>query len=129
MLWAGDSRVYRWRAGRLEQLTRDHSVAAEGGRDGLSETQRRHTGGWGSAALALDLHRDQVQPGDRFLLCSDGLTRSVPDVADSGRGWQNPDIRAAVDGADRRRRLQAGAPGQRHRAHRRGVCGCALSRR
>jgi serine/threonine protein phosphatase PrpC len=33
----------------------------------------------GEAALHLDVRRDRVRLGDRYLLCSDGLTREVPD--------------------------------------------------
>lgn len=75
VLWAGDSRAYRWRNGRLQQLTRDHSYAELAGSDSHAIT--RAVGG--DVTLDLDLVRDQVRPGDRFLLCSDGLTRMVPD--------------------------------------------------
>ncbi len=76
VLWAGDSRAYRWRDGRLEQLTRDHSLAAETGANGAdSHAITRAVGG--EATLELDVHRDRVHRGDRFLLCSDGLTRTV----------------------------------------------------
>ena len=44
VVWAGDSRVYRWRGGRFEQLTRDHS-AAEPGDAGTSRTVERHYAG------------------------------------------------------------------------------------
>jgi type VI secretion system protein ImpM len=75
VLWAGDSRAYRWRSGRLQQLTHDHSFAELEGSDSHAIT--RAVGG--DVTLDLDLVRDQVRPGDRFLLCSDGLTRMVPD--------------------------------------------------
>lgn len=75
VLWAGDSRVYRWRNGGLQQLTRDHSFAELEGSDSHAIT--RAVGG--DVTLELDLVRDQVRPGDRFLLCSDGLTRMVSD--------------------------------------------------
>jgi type VI secretion system protein ImpM len=76
ILWAGDSRVYRLRSGKLEQLTRDHSLAASGEADSHAIT--RAVGG--EPTLDLDVYRDRVHPGDRFLLCSDGLTRTVPDA-------------------------------------------------
>jgi type VI secretion system ImpM family protein len=78
VLWAGDSRAYRLRNGGLEQLTRDHSLAAMEGSDGAdSHAITRAVGG--EETLELDVIRERVHPGDRFLLCSDGLTRTVPE--------------------------------------------------
>ncbi len=107
VLWAGDSRVYRWRAGTLEQLTRDHSLAQLAGSDAAeSSVITRAVGIDGD--LTLDVHRDAVRPDDRFLLCSDGLTRVLPDSEISD--WMKlPDIHAAVEGLIKAT-LDAGAP-------------------
>jgi type VI secretion system protein ImpM len=108
VLWAGDSRVYRWRSGRLEQLTRDHSLVDPDGLIGgqLSHAVTRAVGG--EATLSLDVYRDGVRAGDRFLLCSDGLTRAVPD--NQIRAWmERDDIRTAVNGLIKAT-LDAGAP-------------------
>ncbi len=108
ILWAGDSRVYRLRTGRLEQLTRDHSLAGgEAGASGEeSHAVTRAVGG--EPGLNLDLHLDHVRAGDRFLLCSDGLTRVVTETAI--RGWlEHDDIRAAASGLINAT-LDAGAP-------------------
>jgi type VI secretion system ImpM family protein len=104
VLWAGDSRAYRWRKGRLEQLTQDHSVAdaEETGSTAIT----RAVGG--EETLLLDVLRDRVHAGDRFLLCSDGLTRMVPES--QIRAWmEHDDIRGAVDGLIKAT-LDAGAP-------------------
>jgi type VI secretion system protein ImpM len=72
--WAGDSRAYLWRNGELLQLTRDHSLGAAdappGSPAGNGEITRA-VGGHDS--LELEFVADLVAPGDRFLLCSDGL--------------------------------------------------------
>ena len=104
VLWAGDSRAYRCREGRLEQLTRDHSLTeAEGG---TSTAITRAVGG--EETLLLDVYRDRVHAGDRFLLCSDGLTRIVPEG--QIRTWMAyGDIREAVEGL-MKATLAAGAP-------------------
>jgi type VI secretion system protein ImpM len=107
VLWAGDSRVYRSRAGRLEQLSQDHSLAAISG-PGAAESSVITRAVGVQPDLTLDIHRDAVQAGDRFLLCSDGLTRVVPD-AQIASLMENPDISAAVDGLIRAT-LDAGAP-------------------
>src|SRR5690606_11807687 len=77
----GDSRVYRLRHGCLTQLTTDHTWAAElnlqnAGTE-VDHAITRAVGG--EASLVLDLHRDRVRLGDRYLLCSDGLTQEVDD--------------------------------------------------
>jgi type VI secretion system protein ImpM len=108
VLWAGDSRVYRWRDGRLEQLSRDHSLAELDGLAGTAESNVITRAVGVQSSLTLDLYRDSVRPDDRFLLCSDGLTRTVPD-AQIDKWIQHPDIRLAVDGLIKAT-LDAGAP-------------------
>jgi serine/threonine protein phosphatase PrpC len=106
ILWAGDSRVYRSREGRLEQLTRDHSLASEPGLTVHSNVVTRAIGA--DQAVVLDVYRDRVRAGDRFLLCSDGLTRVLSDT--QIQGWlTQTDIRASVDGLIDST-LAAGAP-------------------
>jgi type VI secretion system protein ImpM len=82
VLWAGDSRAYRLRENRLECLTEDHAVCDdEPSRADSSPPSLAITRAVGCAQLLeLDLHRDSVRQGDRFLLCSDGLTREVSDA-------------------------------------------------
>jgi type VI secretion system protein ImpM len=96
LLWAGDSRIYRLRDARLQQLTRDHSAAVSvGGHRIESNVVTRAVGV--SPGLLLDEIREDVRPGDRFLLCSDGLTRKIPD--DRIEAWmQHADIEVAVEG-------------------------------
>ena len=107
VLWAGDSRAYRWRAGTLEQLTRDHSLAEMIGTNASESSVITRAVGV-DPELTLDVHRDAVRPDDRFLLCSDGLTRVLPES--EIRGWlQQPDIQVAVDGLIKAT-LNAGAP-------------------
>ncbi len=77
----GDSRAYRLRAGRLEQLTRDHSLVAELEAAGVGAHTKANahllTRALGSGAPGHDLRVVDARPGDRFLLCSDGLSSIV----------------------------------------------------
>ncbi len=97
VVWAGDSRAYLWRGGVLDRLTRDHSVAETDGpgRDPESNVVTRALGA--EASIRLDVARFPVLPGDRFLLCSDGVSRVVPD-GEIGKALGGQDIRGAVDG-------------------------------
>jgi len=97
VLWAGDSRVYRWRHHRLAQLTTDHTWAAELNLQHAEEEAdhaiTRAVGGEGS--LALDVRRDKVLLGDRYLLCSDGLTHELSDV-EIAIAMAAPDVQACA---------------------------------
>lgn len=84
----GDSRLYRLRAGELVCLTRDHSLLQEQlDRGMISPEQARHapyrnlvTRALGvEAQVAVELAEHAVQPGDVYLLCSDGLHDMVDD--------------------------------------------------
>lgn len=86
VFWIGDSRVYRWRDGALEQLTRDHSLVQEMVDAGVltPEQARAHPrANVVTRALGVDPEAEPdmltvpVEPGDRFLLCSDGLSGMV----------------------------------------------------
>ena len=88
-LWAGDSRLYRMRAGRLRQLTRDQSHVQDLVDRGeiLSEAAATHpmanivTNLIGAFdRLVLEERHDQLEPGDILLLCSDGLSNTVRDA-------------------------------------------------
>ncbi len=81
-LWAGDSRVYRLRGDQFHQMTKDHTVAqGKFERGELSANKvASHPGAHVLTravgvhqTLHLDLDYQTVEPGDRFLLCSDGL--------------------------------------------------------
>jgi serine/threonine protein phosphatase PrpC len=108
VVWAGDSRAYRLREGRLERLTRDHSLAESGAlAEGESSSAITRAVG-GEPTLALDVRRDRVRAGDRFLLCSDGLTRTLSDGLIQELMTQES-IRGAVDDLIKAT-LTAGAP-------------------
>lgn len=82
----GDSRAYLIREGRATQLTQDHSVAGELMRDGrLSQQEaRRHPQRHmltrslgGERAPEVDVVEVRLAPGDRLVLCTDGLTGAL----------------------------------------------------
>ncbi len=84
----GDSRAYRIREGELEQLTEDHSLVGDLMRSGrlTAEEAEAHpqrsviTRALGTdPEVTVDTSVVDAQPGDLFLLCSDGLTTMVAD--------------------------------------------------
>lgn len=105
-LWlghVGDSRAYLLRAGRLRQLTEDHSLVADLVKSGsLSPAQakdhpRRNviTRAVGiQTTISPDVLSVQVEPRDRLILCTDGLTNPV-DVADIERLASRVDLESA----------------------------------
>ena len=76
----GDSRAYLWHDERLEPLTRDHSLAEAEFRAGLLESDDTLAAIGREPDVEVDLAEIPVQPGDYLLLCSDGLTRMVPEM-------------------------------------------------
>jgi protein phosphatase len=110
----GDSRAYRLRGGKLERLTRDHSLVEEMRRKGqLTDAQAEDHPQRSIITRALgpepevdvDVQTVPVSPGDVFLICSDGLTTMLSDekIADllSGATSMEAAVRALVDEANR----------------------------
>ena len=89
-LWAGDSRAYLLREGVLQQITRDHSLVQELVDAGVITAAQAETHpqanvitravGGGEDVLELDKVSGQLAPGDRFLLCSDGLCKTLDEA-------------------------------------------------
>ena len=86
----GDSRAYRLRGGRLQQITRDHSLLQEQIDAGLitpeqaafSANKNLVTRAVGvEDTVLLETHLHEVQPGDLYLLCSDGLSDMLSDAS------------------------------------------------
>jgi protein phosphatase len=89
VLNVGDSRCYRMRNRRLEQITHDHSLVEEQvrlGRLTRSEALRSPFRNVITRALGTqnrvtpDIFELEVEPGDLLLLCTDGLTRELADT-------------------------------------------------
>lgn len=85
----GDSRAYLYRKGELTQITRDHSKVFQLYEQGIIEKDdiEKHpfsniiTRSIGNHfTVEADIYRGQVLAGDRFLLCSDGLTGELRDA-------------------------------------------------
>lgn len=88
ILWAGDSRVYRLRNNKLTQVSSDHSQVESYIRQGIitPEEARTHperniiTRAVGSQEeLFMEADLCEFSPKDRYLLCTDGLTRHLED--------------------------------------------------
>jgi len=110
----GDSRAYRLRGGKFEQLTRDHSLVEEMRRKGqLTDAQAEDhpqrsiiTRALGpEPEVQVDVQTVPAQPGDVFLICSDGLTTMLDDekiahVLGRATSLQSA-VKALVDEANR----------------------------
>ena len=87
-LWAGDSPAYLLRGNMLTKITRDHSLVQEMVDGGIiTENEAAHhpqaniitrAVGADAEALSLDKRTGQLMQGDRLLLCSDGLSKTLP---------------------------------------------------
>jgi protein phosphatase len=85
----GDSRIYLFRDGELRQLTQDHSLVMEQVRRGLLSPEEAEQSELANvivralgaeSTVEVDLDDLWLNEGDQILLCSDGLTRMVPDA-------------------------------------------------
>lgn len=111
----GDSRCYRIRGGEIERLTNDHSVVEEQIRSGeLTEQEARHSHLRNVITRVMGVHTSvepelaefACEPGDLFLLCSDGLNRDLSDcdllsIVERHRGELATAARMLISAANR----------------------------
>lgn len=100
----GDSRAYRYRAGAVQQITRDDTLAQQLIDDGIpaDAVQRfKHvlTDSFGGAheKVNIKIYSSELQPGDRLLLCTDGLHDMVDDSQIAQILAGQPETQAACD--------------------------------
>jgi protein phosphatase len=100
----GDGRAYIWREGQVVQITRDHSLAAQLAQQGIiDEAEIPHHPRSNIILRALgvddeikiDVFEWHLQPGDKLLLCSDGLWKSIGDPIELAQ-WLNQETTAAA---------------------------------
>ena len=110
----GDSRAYLLRGGELQRLTNDHSWVSDQVRLGLMTDDEAHkhplrnivTRAMGNRLdLQVELTRHGIEPGDLFLLCSDGLNSMLGDdqiqeLLNANRSDPEKACRALVDAAN-----------------------------
>ena len=107
--WSGDSRIYRWRKGKLIQRSEDHSIVQRMLKSGLlSEQQAKNhphqhvisscLGSTSADGLEIGYQRDSWEKGDWLLLCSDGLTDEPEDEQIAALLARYPDIESASQG-------------------------------
>jgi len=102
----GDSRAYLLRDGSVTQVTDDHSLVEQLVREGrLSPEEAQHhpqraiiTRALGvDAQVEVDTYRVDLKPGDRLLICSDGLTTMLSDATIAVTLRRHPDPQQAAD--------------------------------
>jgi PPM family protein phosphatase len=114
----GDSRIYLYRRGTLQQLTSDHSWVNEQIKSGILSADQARTHPLrnvvtralgGRADLDVEMQVHETQDGDMLLLCSDGLTTMVPD-AEIARvvSEHDPDVTAAAEALVREANARGG---------------------
>ncbi|MDJ0678434.1 MAG: Stp1/IreP family PP2C-type Ser/Thr phosphatase [Xenococcaceae cyanobacterium MO_167.B52] len=102
----GDSRLYRWRDSKLEQVTDDHTWVSLALRSGEISKEQAKVHPWRhvlSQCLGrkdlynIELQELDVQAGDQLLMCSDGLTEEVSDEEIQNCLSQSEDYKQAVE--------------------------------
>jgi PPM family protein phosphatase len=103
----GDSRIYRWRAGSLTQVTKDHTFVqrlVDSGRITAEEAAvhpRRsvlmRVLGDVDLTPEIDVEVFDTRPGDRWLICSDGLSGYVSEVRMGEMLEEHPDAPSAIE--------------------------------
>ena len=98
-LWAGDSRMYRYRDANMEQISQDHALVEELVERGVLSPEQAIDHPHGNLVtravgaadqLFLDVEILPIEPGDVFILCSDGLEKDIAEkegsaiIAESG---------------------------------------------
>lgn len=91
---AGDSRAYLFRAGKLHQITKDHTVAQRLVEAGQMAPEQAEESRWshvlynciggGRDDLNPDVYKASLQVGDELFLCSDGVTKHLSDARLAG---------------------------------------------
>jgi protein phosphatase/serine/threonine-protein phosphatase Stp1 len=109
-LWVGDSPAFLLRGDILTKITRDHSLVQDLVESGIiSETEATNhpqaniitrAVGADDETLELDKRTGQLVPGDRILLCSDGLSKTLT-------AEELAQLLAVADGADAERLVMA----------------------
>jgi len=74
----GDSRLYRLRKDELVQMTADHTLGAQGVTGAAAQKLSRAVGVFDE--VEVDLNIDVPEPGDVYLICSDGLFKMVHEL-------------------------------------------------
>ena len=103
----GDSRCYRVREGKIQQLTRDHSLLEDymDAKPDMTEEEKRNfphknviTRALGMRdTVQVDIKREEIKDGDTFVLCSDGLSGMVRDEGITELISGSADLEAAVN--------------------------------
>ena len=90
----GDSRCYRLRDGMMKQITTDHTMADYGVTGPEGSHLSRALGVWPTVPIDLILLEPKL--GDLYLICSDGLTKMIPETTIATQLHHEEDLEAAA---------------------------------
>ncbi len=100
----GDSRAYLYRDGELQLITRDQTLGQEMADAGLPEEEVRrfrnilvNSLGGSSQKVQAEIYHAELQPGDRLLLCTDGLSDMISDTEIASVLDRLPETQSACD--------------------------------